>query len=286
MKNLIGFVLLFFAAVCFSQTDCTSSNIRVFDSNGLLVSSHTQSYKAETAAILLAQQQGRATVKTPDIVCTSKLSSSSSASIASSSSKSSSSSVATVSSSSATSCAVTSITPFYQINGGGFIQDSSFNVQSGAIVDLSPQPSSGGAWSWSGCGVSSSLRNVTLTASNTCVLTAQYTNACGATSTNAFYVNVSGVTTSSQSSTSSSQVAQNAVLRWQHPTEREDGTLLQLSEIAGYSVRQWNGVTYSSMTLGVVTQTPITGIFQRVEIAVFDTHGLYSAYVTAADMRI
>lgn len=65
--------LLLLSLPAFSQTDCTSSNINVYDSKGILVSSHTQSYKAEVAAILIAQQQGKSTVKTPDIVCTSKV---------------------------------------------------------------------------------------------------------------------------------------------------------------------------------------------------------------------
>jgi hypothetical protein len=71
--------------------ECTSSNIGVYDSKGVLVSSHTQTYKANEAAILISQAQGKATIKTPDIVCTSKVQSSTSSSVRSSSSAQSSS---------------------------------------------------------------------------------------------------------------------------------------------------------------------------------------------------
>lgn len=78
MKKVFLLIILL-SSFAYSQTDCTSANISVYDAKGALFSTHTQSYKANTAAILLAQQQGKATVKTPDIVCTAKSASSSSA---------------------------------------------------------------------------------------------------------------------------------------------------------------------------------------------------------------
>jgi hypothetical protein len=94
VMRLLLLIFLFLSSFSYAQTDCTSANIGVYDSKGVLVSSHTQTYKANTAAILLAQQQGKATVKTPDIVCTSKVQSSSSVSSSSRSSSSARSSLA------------------------------------------------------------------------------------------------------------------------------------------------------------------------------------------------
>ena len=300
-------LLTLLSSFVYSQTDCTSGNLVVYDSKSSRISSHTQSYKAELAAMLLSQEEakkgieGRAAVKTPDIVCvtapvlssSSSRSSSSTSSLASSSNavSSATSSVASSvsssiqSSSSSSACAATLITPFYRV-GGAWIQDSSFSVSVGTLVDFAPQPTVGGSWTWSGCGVAANTREVTIAASTTCVLTAIHTNSCGTKTTHQFYVNVSAQSSSQSSSVSvSSSVSATATLTWQHPTARVNGDVLPVSEIAGYEIRQWVGSSAISKTVGVVNQTSITGNFQRVEIAVFDKSGLYSDFVVAVDAR-
>ena len=87
----------------------------------------------------------------------------------------------------------TSITPFLEVNGGSWQETNSVTVAAGSIVNLGPQPASGGTWSWSGPnGFTSSAREidgVQLTLPSN-VFTATYTNPSGVKSTQAFTINV------------------------------------------------------------------------------------------------
>lgn len=71
--------------------------------------------------------------------------------------------------------------------------------------------------------------------------------------------------------------------KWAHPTQRENGDTLPLSQIGGYEFRYRTTIenTYKYLTLPAnstlqLTTTPGTYIFQ---IAAFDTDGLYSNFV-------
>lgn len=81
MKNLL-LVLFLLSSFAYSQTDCVATNgglITVLDSNGVATApQYSQPYKANAAAILLSQKEGKASIKTPEIVCTTKQSSSAS----------------------------------------------------------------------------------------------------------------------------------------------------------------------------------------------------------------
>lgn len=90
------------------------------------------------------------------------------------------------------SCTPTTIVPYIQVNGGTWQQTSSVSVNSGDEVKFGPQPTSGGSWSWSGCGTSGTSREQTVYPTSTCTAMASYTNSCGAQSTQNFTVNVSG----------------------------------------------------------------------------------------------
>src|SRR6188768_2490951 len=95
-------ILVFLSSFTLAQTDCISGNsglITVYDSRGSVSTTHTQDYKANTAAILVSQKEGRSIIKTPDIVCTTKISSSSTSTQSSSKSSASSRSVSSVASS-------------------------------------------------------------------------------------------------------------------------------------------------------------------------------------------
>jgi hypothetical protein len=75
-------------------------------------------------------------------------------------------------------------------------------------------------------------------------------------------------------------------VQWSHPTQRENGSYLELSEIGGYEIRvrttgsssyttyKINGNSTTSYTL------PAYSSNMTVEIAVFDTTGVYSSFVT------
>lgn len=72
-------ILLLFCGSAFAQTECKSGLITLYDSAGIAQSpQYSQPYTAIVAAIELSKKTGKATIKTADIVCTTKSSSSSS----------------------------------------------------------------------------------------------------------------------------------------------------------------------------------------------------------------
>lgn len=90
---------------------------------------------------------------------------------------------------------------------------------------------------------------------------------------------------SSRSSSSSSIATQPVTIQWSHPTQRENGDYLELNEIAGYEirVRPANSSTFSSYPIsGNQTTSYVLNNYVAtmiVEIAVYDTEGLYSEFV-------
>src|SRR5687768_5317790 len=68
-------------------------------------------------------------------------------------------------------CNPTAITPF--ING---VQTASATIQPGAQVIFAPTPSSGGSWSWNGCGTSGTSRQQTVSPTASCSATATHIN--------------------------------------------------------------------------------------------------------------
>jgi len=93
------------------------------------------------------------------------------------------------------SCTPTTIVPYISINGGStWTQESSATVSSpSAVVDLGPQPSSGGSWSWTGpnkyTSTSRQINNIPLTVGADSYL-ATYTNPSGCKSTETFTITV------------------------------------------------------------------------------------------------
>ena len=92
----------------------------------------------------------------------------------------------------AATCTPTSVTPYVK-TGSAWTQSASATVAAGAAVTLGPQPTNGGAWSWSGRGSAGTAREQSLVAKSTCTATAVYTNACGAQTTQAFTLTVPGM---------------------------------------------------------------------------------------------
>ncbi len=89
-------------------------------------------------------------------------------------------------------CSATAITPYIK-NGSTWSQAASVSIGAGTSVVLGPQPTTGGAWSWSGCATSGTAREQTIAAKATCTATATYTNSCGAKSTQPFAITVPGM---------------------------------------------------------------------------------------------
>lgn len=90
---------------------------------------------------------------------------------------------------------------------------------------------------------------------------------------------------SNTSSTASSAAIETITITWGHPSQREDGSFLELDEIGGYEIRyrKPNGArfTYINLNGNRTTEHVFTGPVKDLEfeIAVFDTLGLYSSYV-------
>lgn len=109
--------------------------------------------------------------------------------------KSYNSGAATATRGSTSTCASTSITPYTYVNGA-WSQIATATVSSGTQIIFGPHPTSGGTWSWSGCGTSGSAREQTINPTASCTASASYTNSCGTTSSQNFTITVSGGSTS------------------------------------------------------------------------------------------
>ena len=60
-------------------------------------------------------------------------------------------------------CTPTTVVPYYQLNGGTWVQGATASTDVGGKVVLGPQPTSGGTWSWTGPGgFTSANREITL----------------------------------------------------------------------------------------------------------------------------
>jgi len=91
------------------------------------------------------------------------------------------------------SCTPTAITPYISVSGTWTEESSATVTSTSTVVDLGPQPTSGGSWSWTGPnGYTSTSRQINSiplsTGTNT--YTATYTNTSGCNSTQAFTITV------------------------------------------------------------------------------------------------
>ena len=102
-----------------------------------------------------------------------------------------------------TTCPPTAIVPYISVAGvWSPAPESSVTVASGTVVDLGPQPVTGGTWSWTGPnGFTSTVREIDgiPLSTGTNVYTATYTNSCGDKSTQVFTITVGGSFTLSAS---------------------------------------------------------------------------------------
>lgn len=90
-------------------------------------------------------------------------------------------------------CTATTIIPYMNVNNAGMQSISSTSTALGGTVILSPQPTTGGSWSWKGPNAfTSTAREITISniqVSQTGNYTATYTNTCGLISTKIFTIN-------------------------------------------------------------------------------------------------
>ncbi len=92
-------------------------------------------------------------------------------------------------------CTSTAIVPYISVSGTWAQETSATVTSTSTVVDIGPQPISGGSWSWTGPnGFTSTAREIDgiKLSAGTNVYTATYTNASGCKSTQAFTITVSG----------------------------------------------------------------------------------------------
>jgi endoglucanase len=89
-------------------------------------------------------------------------------------------------------CNATAITPYVSVSGTR-TQTASVTANTGTQVTLSPEPLTGGTWTWSGCGLSGSTREQSFTPTASCTATVVHTNSCGTNSNQAFAVTYNAV---------------------------------------------------------------------------------------------
>ena len=155
-------------------------------------------------------------------------------------------------------CTPTSITPYIQVNSGSWVEESSATVASGSTVNLGPQPTSGGSWSWTGPnGYTSTSRQINAIplSSGANAYVATYTNSSGCKSTETFTIPVSGGTTLTPNGTYII-TAVNSGLAIDDPdsstTDGEDIDIWTVNDGAnqrpanGQTNQQWNVISVSS----------------------------------------
>ncbi|RED97016.1 RICIN domain-containing protein [Marinoscillum furvescens] len=79
-------------------------------------------------------------------------------------------------------CGQPYVRPYFQVGAQDWDEGSSLTAFAGQTINFGPQPSSGGTWSWSGCGTGGSLREQSIQPSASCTATATFTNSCGSSS--------------------------------------------------------------------------------------------------------
>jgi hypothetical protein len=154
------------------------------------------------------------------------------------------------------SCTATAIVPEMNV-GGVWTEESSATVSSTtAVVDLGPQPLTGGSWSWTGPnGFTSTAReidSIPLTA-GTDVYTATYTNSCGTKSTQAFTITVSGGSSTLIANGTYIITAVNSGLAIDDPDfSKTDGEDLDIYTVNDGTNQQW---TVTNLGNNVITLT-------------------------------
>jgi hypothetical protein len=93
------------------------------------------------------------------------------------------------------------------------------------------------------------------------------------------------VRSSSRGASSSTAQPQSIHLQWKHPTQRANGTYLELNEIAGYEIRKKNKITKDVIFIVIEGNNQTDYIMDDVsindviDIAVYDTSKLYSDFI-------
>ncbi len=90
-------------------------------------------------------------------------------------------------------------------------------------------------------------------------------------------------TTSSRTSSSASGLPKTVQLRWRHPTQRANGSYLELDDIGGYELRKKTSISISYIKIAGNSTTNYTlndiAADDQIDIAVYDTNGFFSDFI-------
>ncbi len=157
-----------------------------------------------------------------------------------------------------TSCSPTTITPYIQVNSGSWVEESSATVASGSTVNLGPQPTSGGSWSWTGPnGYTSTSRQINAIPLSSGVNTyvATYTNSSGCKSTESFTITVSSGSTLIPNGTYIITAVNSGLALDDPDFSTTDGEDMQIYAVNDGTNQQW---TVNNLGNNVITLTNVS----------------------------
>ena len=159
-------------------------------------------------------------------------------------------------------CDSTAIEPWYQINGGTAVKQDTIRVKQDETLKLSPNPSTGGTWSWIGAGTSGTSREQIISTATlgTYTAIATYTNTCGIPSRQAIKIIVYSTT-----GIYDDKVDINSIDIFPNPAINGTFTILGIEKItqieilnlAGEKIIQYDNVKQSSMDIHMNLKTGV-----------------------------
>ncbi len=153
------------------------------------------------------------------------------------------------------SCTPTAIIPYIQINAGAWAEEATASVASGSTVNLGPQPTNGGSWSWTGPnGYTSTSRQINAIplSSGANAYVATYTNSSGCKSTETFTITVSGGTTLIPNGTYIITAANSGLALDDPDSSTTDGEDMDIWTVNDGANQQW---TVNNLGNNVITLT-------------------------------
>jgi len=156
-------------------------------------------------------------------------------------------------------CTTPIILPYSQVNNGSWQTKTNLNINSGDKVDLAPKPITG-TWTWSStCNVLTgdlNKRQITIYPTNSCIITATYTNTCGDKTSMDFTVIVNNVPLSVETLSKDNEFSfypspANKTLNIELPDIYENNAFITISNSLGQILLSKNNSNEKEQTLDI-----------------------------------